>query len=393
MTDGGVNEVNDFANMLIRQMRKLIAPDTTWAPKSPSDSLFEPFLWLGQHLAIAIFTCVVVICAMTAWQGLPRLRQMGASTGWTLVAIVGMSSVPGAVQLLNEAVAAGFRTMFASDDGTLFGAIQTDMDQAADAGNPLAHLLILSALCVSLLPALLVFLTRNIGILVFVCASPLYIASVARGGDMTGVKVWVSRLGGLIFAPFALVLVAPLVPLVRGSLVMDMFLLLLADALMIRWIFTGIPWFGPRLAGAARSFVEQRTDVPVLRAAARFAAPDYYEEESVRRQPRTVPTPGRAITQDASALLGAYGVRHRVRAGQLTIPSAIDKAERDAPRQARLMQARRQARDANTPSTPERRTGGASARPTSAPGAAPATASRPAPRPPSAAPPTPPTTP
>ncbi|MBJ6636961.1 hypothetical protein H4K36_01465 [Streptomyces sp. DHE7-1] len=47
------------------------------------------------------------------------------------------------------------------------------------------------------------FLTRQLGILVFVCMAPLVLASLARGGDMTAVKQWAMRLLGLMFAPFA----------------------------------------------------------------------------------------------------------------------------------------------------------------------------------------------
>ncbi|MER5513080.1 hypothetical protein ABT052_48775, partial [Streptomyces sp. NPDC002766] len=164
-TGGASDHVRALADSLIKKINGLVAPDHGWAPAKSNSGLYEPFLWLGQHLAIAIFVCIVVVCALTAWQGAPRLKQMGASTGWTLVAVAGMASVPGAVLLLNKAVSSAFTTAFSSNESTLFGAISDDMQHAADSGNPLAILIIFAALVVALAFAALVFLTRQLGIL------------------------------------------------------------------------------------------------------------------------------------------------------------------------------------------------------------------------------------
>ena len=108
LTDGASDHVKELADWLIDKIEGLIAPNKAWAPEKATDAVFTPFLWLGQHLAIAIFVCVIVVCALYAWQGAPRLKQMGHATGWTLVAVAGMASVPGAVMMLNKAVSAGF---------------------------------------------------------------------------------------------------------------------------------------------------------------------------------------------------------------------------------------------------------------------------------------------
>lgn len=115
-------------------------------------------------------------------------------------------------------------------------------------GNPLAVLIILAALVVALAFAALVFMTRQLGILVFVCLAPLVLASLARGGDTSAVKTWAMRLLGLMFAPFALLLISPFVEFAKGSLVVDAVLLVAADALMLRMIFHGVPYFGPKVA-------------------------------------------------------------------------------------------------------------------------------------------------
>ncbi|MFG2351937.1 hypothetical protein [Streptomyces phaeochromogenes] len=342
LTDGAVTSVRDLADSLIGKIKGLVAPGHMWAPEKADNGLYEPFLWLGQHLAVAIFTCVVVVCALTAWQGVPRLRQMGASTGWTLAAVAGMASVPGIVMLLNRAVSEAFTVAFSSDEGTLFGVISRDMEDAADKENPLALLIIFSALVVALAFAVLVFMTRQLGILAFVCLAPVVLASLARGGDTDAVKRWATRLLGLMFAPFALLLVSPFAKLTEGSLVVDSVLLIAADALMLRMIFHGVPYFGPRIARGARAMVEARTNSPLARAVVRAGAPDVYEQENKPRGPRTVDTPGRAMSQDRGLLFAAYGISKPGRSGRLTTESAVAKTRREqsesAARRAQIRQ-------------------------------------------------------
>ncbi|KOU78994.1 MULTISPECIES: hypothetical protein [unclassified Streptomyces] len=351
LTEGASQHVTDLANYLIEKIEGLLAPADAWAPETADSWLYQQFLWLGQHLAVAIFVCVIVVCALTAWQGAPRLRQMGASTGWTLAAVAGMAAVPGVVVLLNEAVSSAFTTMFHSNESTLFAVIEQDLKTGADSGNPLAILIITAALVVALALAALVCMTRNLAILVFVCMAPLVLASLARGGDMTAVKTWAMRLLGLIFAPFALILVSPFVEFAKGALVVDAVLLVGADVLMLRMIFHGIPYFGPRIAGAVRGYVESRTSHPLAHAVVRAGSPTVYEQENTPRQPRTVDTPGRAAHRDRGVLLAAYGVQQRKRGAQLTTASAIDKAQREAPRSQQLIEARRQARAAAAQTT------------------------------------------
>ncbi|WP_143667114.1 hypothetical protein [Streptomyces sp. FBKL.4005] len=365
ITDGASDHVKDLANWLIEKIESLVASGKTWAPKESGDAVFSPFLWLGQHLAIAIFMCVVAVCALSAWQGAPRLKQMGHSTGWTLVAVAGMASVPGFVFALNRAVSEGFKAAFDSNEGTLFAAIKDDLQKGADSGNPLAILIIIAALCVALGFAVLVYMTRNPGILLFVCLSPLVLASLARGGDTEAVQAWAQRLLGLIFAPFALLLVSPFVAMFKGSLVMDAVLLIAADVLMLRMIFHGVPYFGPRMARAARSMVESRTSNPLVRRAVRVGVPDFYEQENTPRGPRLLPTPGRAMGKDADVLFAAYGGRPRPRPGRLSTESAVSQINTDAARTQRLMEARRQARAANQPA-------GSGGTPATNPSAAPA---------------------
>src|SRR5690606_3650191 len=154
------------------------------------------------------------------------------------------------------------------------------------------------------------------------------------------------RLLGLMFCPFALLLVSPFVKFTEGSLVMDAALLVAADALMLRMIFHGVPYFGPRIARAARTFVEQRTDNPLARAVVRAGAPDIYEQETTPRGPRIVDTPRRAMGQDGGTLFAAYGINHRPRPGRLTTESATQKVRTDTARTTQLSEARRQAREA-----------------------------------------------
>ncbi|MFJ4276159.1 hypothetical protein ACIP29_37085 [Streptomyces coelicoflavus] len=364
-TGGAADSVRDLADSLIKKLEGLLAPDSLSAPEKADSWTYQQFLWLGQHLAVAIFICVIVVCALTAWQGAPRLKQMGASTGWTLAAVAGMASVPGVVMLLNKAVSTAFTAAFNSNESTLFGAISKDMDTAADANNPLAVLLILAALVVALAFAALVFMSRNLGILAFVCMAPVVLASLARGGDTSAVKAWVQRLLGLMFAPMALLLVSPFVNLTEGSLVMDAVLLVAADALMLRMIFHGLPYFGPKVAGAARAAVERRTENPLARAVVRAGAPDVYEQENTERRRRTVDTPRRALTQDRGVLLAAYGVKQPKRPGRLTTESVIEKTRQDRARTERIRQARRSVRPTASPAS-----GGPASRPT--PAAAPA---------------------
>lgn len=204
------------------------------------------------------------------------------------------------------------------------------------------------------------YTVRTPGILVFVCIAPLVLASLARGGDTTAVRAWAARLLGLIFAPLALLLISPLIPLAGGSLVLHTVLLLAADALMLRMIFHGIPYFGPRVARAARSMVERRTPNAVAMGVVRAGVPQFYEQESAPRGPRTLPTPGRAARQDGGVLLAAYGInKQSSRPGRLTTASAVASARREetdrADRTAQISQARRQARAAaqrQNPPTP-----------------------------------------
>ncbi|MFB9594050.1 hypothetical protein [Streptomyces racemochromogenes] len=302
---------------------------------------------------MSIFFCVVVVCALTAWQGAPRLRQMGLSTGWTLAAVAAMGAVPGAVAMLNTAVSSAFQAMFDSGELTLFGAVKTDLETGADSGNPLAILIIVAALVVLLAFALLVFMCRNIGLVVFVCAAPLVLASLARGGDTTAVWKWVMRLLGLMFCPLGLIVVSPFVAMVQGSLVMDAALLVAANAIMLRMLVHGVPYIGPRVAAAARRYVEGRTDNRLARAVVRAGSPDFHERENSPRGPRTVDTPGRAMSQDRGVLLAAYGVKRPERPGRLTTASAVDKARREehdrADRTAQISAARRQQRAAGQP--------------------------------------------
>ncbi|MGW4551727.1 hypothetical protein ACWEN4_36105 [Streptomyces violaceorubidus] len=349
--EDAVSSVQDLADLLIKKLQGLLAPDTTWAPEKSDNWIYQQFLWLGQHLAVAIFICVVVVCALTAWQGAPRLKQMGASTGWTLVAVASMASVPGAVMLLNKAASGAFAAAFNSNESTLFGAISKDMDKAADTETPLAVLLILAALVVSLAFATLVFMSRNLGILAFVCMAPVVLASLARGGDTSAVKAWMQRLLGLIFAPMALLLLSPFVQLTAGTLVMDTVLLVAADALMLRMIFHGVPYVGPKLAGAARAAVERRTENPLARAVMRAGAPDVYEQENTERRRRTVDTPRRAMTQDRGVLFAAYGVKQPNRSGRLTTESVIEKVQQDRARTERIREARRSLRPTASPAS------------------------------------------
>ncbi|MFH0520277.1 hypothetical protein ACHBTE_24265 [Streptomyces sp. M41] len=361
ITDGASDHVRDLAESLIAKIKGLVASKDGWAPEKSDSGLYEPFLWLGQHLAVAIFVCVVVVCALTAWQGAPRLKQMGASTGWTLAAVAAMASVPGIVMLLNKAVSEAFTVAFNSDESTLFTVIQDDLKDGADAGNPLAILIIISALVVALAFAALVFMTRQLGILVFVCMAPLVLASLARGGDTSAVKAWAQRLLGLMFAPFALLLISPFVEFAKGSLVVDAVLLIAADVLMLRMIFHGVPYFGPRVAGAARAMVESRTSNPLARAVVRAGAPDFYEKENNPRGPRTVDTPGRAMSQDRGVLFAAYGMSKPQTSGRLTTLSAVEKERRDASESATRRAQLRAVREQYRPARPAAARAGRSA--------------------------------
>jgi len=343
---GGASEyVKDLAKKLIDTLTGLVAPKNTWAPKKPDNWLYEQFLWLGQHIAIAIFICVVVVCGLTAWQGAPRLRQMGMSLGWTLAAVAGMASVPGVVVLLNKAVSQTLTAAFNGNEATLANVIREDLNSTYDLG-PLGSLLIISLLVVALAFAVLVYMTRQPGILVFVCLAPPVLASLARGGDTSAVWRWANRLLGLIFAPFALLILTPFVNLAKGNLVLDGALLVAADILMLRMIVHGVPYIGPRVARMARAMVEDRTDSLAVRGLMRAGVPDFYEEENTPRERRTIPTPGRAISRDRDVLYAAYGVNRPSRPGRPTTESAVSKAQapRDADRYTQITQARQQAR-------------------------------------------------
>ncbi|MGW4855339.1 hypothetical protein ACWEPZ_29355 [Streptomyces sp. NPDC004288] len=392
LTEGASDHVKDLANWLLDTIQGLLAPQTPSAVTSADSTLYAPFLWLGQHLAVAIFVCVVVVCGLTAWQGVPRLRQMGASTGWTLAAVAGMASVPGIVTLLQKAVSSALTEAFDSNESTLFNVIRKDMESGGDA-HPLGLMLLIAALCVALALAALVFAVRQPATIALVCMAPLVMASLARGGDMDAVKKWAGRLLGLLFAPFALLILLPFVPLVQGELAMDIVLLIAADVIMLRMIFHGVPYIGPRVAGAARVAVERNTSNPVVRAVVRAGVPTTQEQENVPRGPRTVDTPGRALTQDRAALLASYGIRTKVQPGRLTTASAAARVRLDADRTAALTAARRAARTGSTaapgPSggptrTPGPRSSAAGApKPgTAAPAPAPAPVRPPAPRPP-----------
>ncbi|OII61324.1 hypothetical protein BJP40_06005 [Streptomyces sp. CC53] len=355
--DRAADSLKKLANDLIDHVTGLLAPDKAWAPEKADSFVYAQFQWLGQNLAVAIFTCVVVVCALTAWKGAPRMRQLGASTGWTLVAVAGMAAVPGAVTLLNTAINTAFTKAINSNSTTLFGSIRKDL---AKEGDPLALLFIVAALVVALAFAALVFMCRQLGILVFVCMAPLVLASLARSGDTTAVHRWAQRLLGLMFAPFALLIVAPFTKFAEGDLVMDAVLLIGADVVMLRMIFHGVPYIGPRVAGAARSLVERHTTNPVARAVVRAGSPDVYEQQNTPRGPRTVETPGRAISQDRDVLFAAYGAKRPARPGRLTNESAAAKAAADATRTVQISQARRQARAAAQPPAPAPGTGTAS---------------------------------
>ncbi|MEU5836370.1 hypothetical protein ABZ820_22250 [Streptomyces diacarni] len=351
LTDGASDHVKDLADSLLKTLEHLVAPGDTWAPEKADNWVYQQFLWLGQHLTAAIFICVVVVCALTAWQGAPRLKQVGASTGWALAAVVGMASVPGAVMLLNKAVSNAFTVMFDSNEDTLVGTIQKDLDKGADSGNPLAILVLISALVVALGFAALVFMTRQLGILAFVCMAPLVLASLARAGDTSAVKAWAQRLLGLILAPFALLLVSPFVKMAQGSLVVDSVLLVAADALMLRMIFHGVPYFGPKVARGARGFVESRTSNPLAQAVMRTGVPDVWEQENASRHRRTIDTPGRGMSKDRGVLFAAYGLPHHQRPGRMTTQSSVKRINEDAERRNRLIAARRDTRAGAAPAS------------------------------------------
>ncbi|PRH76664.1 hypothetical protein C6N75_24375 [Streptomyces solincola] len=345
MADGAADSVRKMADKLITQLHDLLVPEEVWAPDRPDSVIYEPFQWLGQHLAVVIATVVVVVCALTAWRGAPHLRQMGTSVGSALVAIIAMGAIPGAVDLLAKAVSSAFTAAFNSNESTLFATIGTDMNAAARTLDPLPLLLIVAALVVALALAGLVFLCRQLGILVFVCLAPLVLASLARGGDTSAVRAWAGRLLGLMFAPFALLIVAPFVALAKGNLVMDGVLLVAADVVMLRMIFHGVPYFGPRIAGKVRTVVERHTTNRLVRDVVRAGVPTFYEQENSPRI-RTVPTPGRAVAQDGDRLLAAYGIRQPARPGRLTTDSAIAQTHESAERYERMRRARLQSRAA-----------------------------------------------
>ncbi|WP_172385620.1 hypothetical protein [Streptomyces sp. MNP-20] len=343
VTDGASDHVKDLAKSLIDALGNLLGPKRSWAPKKADAPVYREFLWLGQHLAVTIVICVVVVCALTAWQGAPRLRQMGLSVGWSLAAVAAMGAVPGVVVMLNTAVSESIRTAFQADESTLLSQIEKDVEPGGNLLGPLGSLLIISALVVALAIAALVFLTRQLGIVAFVFAAPIVLASLARGGDTQAVKVWMQRLFGLLFAPFALLLVTPLTEFAKGNLVKDALILVLADFIMLRMIFHGVPYIGPAAARAARGLVERnitnerakRLVLPVMRA----GVPDFYEQESSPLGPRTVDTPQRALTKDRNVLFAAYGIKRSQPPGRLTPASASAREQRNAAHTAQPTQA------------------------------------------------------
>lgn len=66
LTDNAVTSVKELADSLIRHITAQLAPGKTWAPEKADSGIYAEFLWLGQHLTVAIFICVVVVCALTA---------------------------------------------------------------------------------------------------------------------------------------------------------------------------------------------------------------------------------------------------------------------------------------------------------------------------------------
>ncbi|WJV51874.1 hypothetical protein [Streptomyces flavofungini] len=177
-----------------------------------------------------------------------------------------------------------------------------------------------------------------------------------------------------MFAPFALLLLSPFVEFTKGSLVVDAVLLVAADVLMLRMIFHGVPYVGPRMARAARSMVEGRVSSPLAQRAMRAGVPDFYEQENTPRGPRTVMTPGRAMAQDGDALASAYGLKTRKRPGRMTTDSVVAQVRFDAQRQERVMRERREARAEHAPSRTRAASGSS--------GASPAAPPRPTPTPP-----------
>ncbi|MBK5993356.1 hypothetical protein JHN53_17240 [Streptomyces sp. MBT58] len=362
MVDSASQAVKDLVDHLCESITDLVAPKSLSAPATKDHELYAPMLWLGEHITVAIFICVVVTCALTAWQGMPRLRQLGHTTGYSMIAIAVMGAIPPLVDQLNKAVAKAFNIGMGEGAG-LFAQIQQHLEQGGDAGNPLAQLLLLSALAVTLMFAGLVYLVRTPGILVFVLMSPLILASLAREGNNRAVLLWMNRLLGLICTPFILLIVTPATELTGGSLVLDVVLLLGADLLMLRMVWVGVPYVGPRIAMAARGAVERRTDSPIARAVMRVGVPTVYEQENGLRNHRVVPTPGRAVHQDSNTLLGAYGIKRPERPGRLTTASTIAQVQEGAERTAAIAQARRQARTTHAPASGAPRTTGPAATP------------------------------
>lgn len=351
MVDGASEHVKDLANALIDGINGLIGSNTLWTESRAQKWAYEQFLWLGQHLAIMIWTCVIVVCALTAWRGAPALRRIGVSTGWTLVAVAGMAAVPGAIVLLNKAVSDALTTALNSNEGTLFVEIQKNLEDA-DTYTVLGGMFIMAALVVALVVAGLVYVLRQFGILAFVLLAPIVLAALARGGDTTALRLWANRLLGLLFAPFALLLVLPFVSLTNGDLLLQSALLVAVDLLMLRMIWHGIPYIGPRVAGTVRKAVERNTDNRIALGLVRLGVPGAYEEENGARGMRTVPTPARALHKDRGALLSSYGLPSHTRSGRLTTPSTVAQIEVNAARTRELTEARRRARRTSGPAAP-----------------------------------------
>lgn len=361
--DAASDHVKDLADSLLDGINGLIASDTLWTENRAQKWAYDQFLWLGQHLAIMIWTCVIVVCVLTAWRGAPALRRIGVSTGWTLVAVAGMAAVPGAIVLLNRAVSEALTSAFNSNEGSLFAAIRKNLDDA-DRYTTLGGMILMAALVVALAIAGLVYVLRQFGILAFVLLAPIVFASLAHGGgDTTALRMWANRLLGLLFAPFVLLLVLPFVPLTNDDLLLQSALLIGADVLMLRMIWHGIPYIGPRVAGTVRKAIERNTDNRLLVGLARLSVPGTYEEENGPRGMRTVPTPARAVHKDRGVLLGSYGLSPHNRSGRLTTASTVAQVEAGAARTREIAEARRRARAA-TPA-PRPNTSGTAAVPRS----------------------------
>ncbi|MFD9097825.1 hypothetical protein, partial [Streptomyces collinus] len=81
ITGNAADNVKNLANSLIKTLKGLVAPKDTWAPAKADSWVYEQFLWLGQHLAVAIFFCVVVVGGGGRGGGGPPARGPGGGAG------------------------------------------------------------------------------------------------------------------------------------------------------------------------------------------------------------------------------------------------------------------------------------------------------------------------